>query len=150
MGRLFHVHPMQQLDPPNLGSWGEAAGQLVTALGGAVVVREIVKQVFARADRGDENTRLARADLRTQLSDLVTRVDTLQERLDATNERANALFAQNAELRAENLGLRTRYHNLLNWIARQPGFPDPPDWLYQPVEGPTMRDAAPKPPEQKP
>lgn len=139
-----------QLDPSNWGGWGESVGQLVTALGGAVVVREIVKQVFARANKGDDTAALARADLRIQVADLVTRVDALQSRLDAASEKTNALFAENAELRAENRGLRSRYHRLLNWLQTVESLPDLPAYLAEPVEGPTARDAAPRPPEHKP
>lgn len=133
-GQILHAN---QLDPGNWGNWGDQAGQLITALGGAVVVREIIKQVFGRANKGDDNAVIARADLRAQVADLVKRVDTLQARVEERDERINALFAQNAELRAENRGLRDRYHRLINWIAQQPALPTPPDWLYERAPGPT-------------
>lgn len=132
------------IDPP---TWGGYIVQLIGAGGVGLLLREIVKQVFARANKGDDNAVLARADLRQQVATLITRVDTLDTRVEAERQRANLLFAENAELRAENRGLRDRYHRLINWIAQQPGLPTPPPWLYEGVPGPTQRDATPKPPE---
>jgi hypothetical protein len=142
----LHVLRAQQIDP---SGWFDNIPQIITAIGGGVVIREVVRQIFARANKQDDNAVIARTDLRQQVADLIARVDAMQVRLDATNERANALFAENAELRAENRGLRQRYHALMNWLAEQENLPTPPPWLYQPIEGPTARDAAPKPPETK-
>lgn len=155
----------QQLDPGNWGGWGESIGQLVTALGGAVVVREVIKQVFARANKGDENAVLARADLRTQVAALVERVDTLQSRLDAREESYRQLFAVNADLRAENIALRGRYHRLLNWsqeivgtldlYAERLNIPEHerlriPRWIDETVQGPTAREGLQPPTERQP
>jgi hypothetical protein len=160
----------QQLDPGNWGGWGESIGQLVTALGGAVVVRELIKQVFARAKDGDENARLARADLRVQMADLSERMNTLQKRLDEREEAYRQLFAVNADLRAENVALRGRYHRLLNWsqeivgtldlYAERLNIPEHerlriPRWIDETVPGPTedqsgQRRRATDRPESKP
>lgn len=143
---MIHLHPAQQIDP---STWGDYAVKLLGAGGVAMLLREVVKQIFVRASQNDENRRITRADQAAQIANLIARVDVLDARVDAERKRANELFAVNAELRAENTGLRTRYHNLINWIAQQPGLPDPPSWLYERVEGPTMREAAPKQPESQ-
>jgi ABC-type phosphate transport system auxiliary subunit len=128
----------QQIDP---SSWVDHAVQLLGAGGVALLLREIVKQIFARANKQDDNAGVLRADLRQQVSDLVLRVDTLTRRLDEAQARENRLFEENAELKAENRGLRDRYHRLINWIAQQPGLPTPPPWLYESTPGPTVRES---------
>lgn len=144
---MTQVLRASQVDPTG---WLDNIPQILTAMGGAVVVREIVKQVFARANKGDDNAVIARADLRQQVADLITRVDTLTDRLDRSQERENRLFQENAQLKAENMGLRGRYHRLLNWLSTVESLPDLPRYLLEPIEGPTARDAMPKPPESTP
>lgn len=154
-----------QMDPSNWGGWGESIGQLITALGGAVVFREIVKQAFGRANKGDDNAVLARADLRTQVAELIERVDTLQDRLDKRDEAYRQLFAENAELRSENKSLRDRHHRGLSYINEIVGMfdiyaerlqipqherPRLPRWIDEHVPGPTARDVIPRPPETAP
>lgn len=139
-----HRMQLPDLDPP---SWGGYVVQLVGAGGIGLLLRELVKQTFARANKQDDHAVIARGDLRQQVADLIVRVDTLDARVEAERQRANRLFEENAELKAENRGLRDRYHRFLNWVSVQPGLPTPPPWLYEPVSGPTARDAMPKPPE---
>lgn len=141
---------LQEASGGDPSSWVGYATQLIGAGGVGFLLREIVKQIFARANKSDDNAVIARADLRTQVANLVTRVDTLDARVETERQRANTLFAENAELKAENRGLRSRYHRLLGWLQTVESLPDLPSYLREPVEGPTMRDAIPPLPDQKP
>jgi hypothetical protein len=146
-GDVLQASPV---DPNNWGGWGDYAVQLVGAGGIGLLLREIVKQIFARANKGDDNAVLVRADLRQQVAALITRVDTLDARVEAERQRANLLFAENAELKAENRGLRDRYHRLLSWLQGIESLPALPPYLTGSVEGPTAREGVPKPPELTP
>lgn len=141
----IHLQEAAGGDP---SSWAGYAVQLIGAGGVGYLLRELVKQVFARANKNDDTATVARGELRQQIEALTDRVDVLTGRLDATTERANALFADNAELRAENRGLRSRYHRLLGWLQTVESLPDLPAYLREPVEGPTARDMMPQPPDQ--
>jgi hypothetical protein len=136
-----------QFDPSHWGDWGDYGIKLLGAGGVGILLREVVKQIFARASQQDENRRTTRADQATQIATLVARVDVLDARVEAERQRSNQLFAANAELRAENIGLRQRYHRLLSWLSAQPGLPSPPSWLYETVDGPTRSSAMPQSPE---
>ncbi len=144
---MMQVSQAQQMDP---STWGDYAVKLLGAGGVAMLIREVIKQTFARAGQNDENRRLTRADQAAQIATLIARVDVLDERIEAERQRSNRLFAENAELKAENIGLRERYHRLLNWLSVQPGLPTPPAWLYERLDGPTARDIVPQPPENQP
>lgn len=150
---------MSQIDVPG---WAAQLGGLIGAGGLSVIVVKLVEKVFARDDRQAADRASVSSELRQDIRELKADVERLEERLDASRERERALFEQCAQLRAENTALRGRYHELRSVMQivvstnelyhRQLGLPEHdlpklPDWVYQPVEGPTARDAAPKPPE---
>jgi hypothetical protein len=137
----LHLQEAAGSDPT---SWGNYAVQLLGAGGLGYLLREIVKRVFARADKQDD----VAAGLR---GELVRRIETLERNYTALEAREREWFQRATNLEAENRGLRQRYHALINWLSEQPNLPTPPKWLYQPVEGPTAADAMPKPkpPEQR-
>lgn len=63
-------------------------------------------------------------------------------------EQAVKFQGEIAKLHQENVGLRFRYHGLMSWLAAIPSLPDVPPYLTEPIEGPTQRDAQPKPPPE--
>ena len=138
----LQISRLDQIDP---SSWSDDWIKLLGAGGVGLLLREIIKQVFARANKGDDNAARLRGDLRAQVAELIERVDVLDARVEAERQRANVLFAENAQLRAENGQLRSRYHNFINWVAAQPGLPTPPPWLYERIEGLTADEAQRRP-----
>jgi hypothetical protein len=109
--------------------------QLLGAGGLGAIALKVVERIFARADKGDD----VAAGLRKEM---VSRLETLERQINDLEARERASFQMSTELRAENRQLRRRYHDLINWIAAQPGLPTPPAWLYEKVEGPTADDSS--------
>ncbi len=123
-----------QLPPDPITS----AVQLIGAGGIGAVLLKIVERMFARADKGDD----VAAGLRAEM---VRRLETLERQYAELESRERASYRMSTELRAENRQLRRRYHDLINWIAAQPGLPTPPKWLYEPVDGPTADEGSKQP-----
>lgn len=119
-------------------TWVGYAAQLLGAGGLGFLLRELLKRGFQHAERRDD----VAAGLRAEM---VRRIESLEKNYTALEGRERETFRKAVKLEAENIQLRRRYHDLVNWIATQPGLPTPPKWLYERVEGPTERDAAPKP-----
>jgi uncharacterized protein (UPF0335 family) len=143
----MRVH-LQEAAGGDPSSWAGYAVQLVGAGGVGYLLREIVKRVFARADKQDD----VAAGLR---GEMVRRLERLEKNYAALEEREREWFQRATTLEAENRSLRQRYHALINWIAQQPSLPDPPSWLYERVPGPTedqsgQRRRATDRPESKP
>lgn len=145
---------MSEQFPPSLPDWATQIGSLVGAGGVGMILLRLIDKTFGRVDRVDDNAKLLRGELRSQVAGLVERIDVLTERLDRAREREGKLFEQCADLRAENRALRGRYHELRQVVQivvstnelyhRQLGLPDTelaklPDWVYQPVDGPTRQ-----------
>jgi hypothetical protein len=116
--------------------------QLLGAGGLGAIALKVVERIFARADKGDD----VAAGLRKEM---VTRLETLERQINDLEIRERASFQMSTELRAENRQLRRRYHDLINWIAAQPGLPTPPKWLYEKVDGPTADEGTPKQPGEQ-
>lgn len=159
MASSHQIAHASQVDP---SGWGEYVAGLLGAGTVGLLLREALKLMFARADKNDDNQTVKRGELREQIAELVGRVDTLQGRLDAANERTETLREQVREYRTENTLLRDRYHRLLSYVQvlinridvyaerldiPEQDRPNIPPWIADPVPGPTMRDAMPKPPE---
>ena len=110
--------------------WQSSVAQLLGAGTLGAVLLKVIERVFARADRHD--------DLAVGLrGEMLRRLEALEARHSALEQRERASYERAIRLEAENRQLRNRYHQLINWIARQPGLPTPPGWLYERVEGPT-------------
>lgn len=125
------------------GTWAGYAVQLLGAGGLGFLLRELVKRWFQREDRRDD----VAAGLRAEM---VRRIESLEKNYAGLETRERETFQKAVRLEAENGQLRRRYHDLINWIAAQPGLPTPPKWLYERVEGPTERASQPQPPEPTP
>ncbi len=82
-----------------------------------------------------------------QVKDLYKTIGEMQGAIRDCEARAIKFQGDVTELRQENVGLRFRTHGILNWLAAVPSLPDLPPYLTGPIEGPTQREAAPKPPE---
>lgn len=126
---------MQQI-PDGAPGWLAQVGALIGVGGLGAVLLKVIERLFARADRADDLAVGLRAEMIRRLEVLETQQRTLEE-----SERTQ--YRQVVELRAENRQLRRRYHDLINWIGAQPGLPTPPQWLYEPVDGPTAGSAMP-------
>lgn len=124
-------------------TWAGYAVQLLGAGGLGFLLRELVKRWFGRMDRGDD----VAAGLRAEM---IRRIESLEKSYATLESRERETFRRAVKLEAENVQLRRRYHDLINWISQQPDLPTPPQWLYERVEGPTERTAAPQPPEGAP
>lgn len=148
--------------PNDIPGWAQQLGTLLGAGGVSVVVLKVIEKVFARDDRQAVDRVAVTTELRGDIRDLKADVQRLEGLLETERGRVNDLISERAELRAENRALRGRYHELRNVMGivigtnelyhRQLGLPERdlpklPDWVYQPVEGPTARQAAPRPPE---
>lgn len=145
-----------------LPEWASQLGALVTAGGGSVIVVKLIERAFARDDREAADRASVSSELRQDIRDLKADLERLEKRLDSSRERENGLFQRCTRLEAENTALRGRYHELRNVMQvmvstnelyhRQLGLPESalpklPDWVYQPVDGPTQRQNTPTPPE---
>lgn len=119
-------------------TWAGYAAQLLGAGGLGFLLREVVKRGFDRIKDRDD----VAAGLRAEM---VRRIESLEKNYAGLETRERETFRRAVKLEAENVQLRRRYHDLINWIAAQPNLPTPPSWLYERVEGPTERDASPKP-----
>lgn len=122
--------PMLFQEHTDLSTWVGHGVQLVGAGGVGFLIREVVKRMFDRADRKDD----VAAGLRAEM---LRRLDALEHQQAELEKRERAAYERSVALEAENRLLRRRYHGLLNWIAQQPGLPNPPAWLYDQVPGPT-------------
>lgn len=111
-----------------------SAVQLLGAGGLGAIALKLIERVFARADKSDDVATGLRAEM-------VRRLETLERQINDLETRERNSYRMATELRAENRQLRRRYHDLINWIATQPGLPTPPKWLYEPIEGPTSGKA---------
>ena len=120
-----------------------SAVQLIGAGGLGAVLLKIVERMFARADKGDD----VAAGLR---GEMVRRLERLEGQLSDIESKERASFQLAIRLEAENRQLRRRYHALINWIAQQPSLPNPPSWLYEPVDGPTADESSRPSGEPKP
>lgn len=116
-----------------------AAVQILGAGTVGAVLLKVVERWFARADTRDTLAVGLRAEM-------VRRLETLERQQTDLEARERETFRKAVRLESENMQLRRRYHDLVGWIATQPGMPTPPSWLYERVEGPT----APPPTEPKP
>lgn len=134
---------MQEAGGADPSTWAGYAAQLLGAGGLGYLLREMVKRLFDRADKGDDIAVGLRAEM-------VRRIETLERNHAALETRERETFRKAVRLEAENVQLRRRYHDLVNWIAAQPGLPAPPKWLYEHIDGPTRLAAQPQPPEAKP
>ncbi|MGE3267163.1 MAG: hypothetical protein AB7P40_00350 [Chloroflexota bacterium] len=123
-----------QLQPDPLAS----AAQLIGGAGIGAVLLKVVERMFARADKGDD----VAAGLR---GEMVRRLETLEKQMGELEAKERSSFQLAIRLEAENRQLRRRYHALLNWIQAEPSLPQPPAWLYEPVEGPTADEGRPSP-----
>lgn len=137
------VHRLEQI-PPEIGNvpneWSGYLAQLLGAGGLGFLLRELVKRWFQRQDRGDD----VAAGLRAEM---VRRIESLERNYTALETRERETFTRAVRLEAENVQLRRRYHDLIGWIAAQPGLPTPPTWLQERITGPTETSARPQPPE---
>lgn len=149
----------------SLPGWAQQLGTLIGAGGGSVIVLKVVERFFARDDRQATDRVAVTTELRQDIRDLKADVQRFEALLETERGRVNELISERAELRAENRGLRGRYHELRDVLQivvstnelyhRQLGLPERdlpklPTWVYSPVEGPTARQARPKPPESQP
>lgn len=113
-----------------MGDLGTALAQLLGAGTVGAVALKLVERWFARADTKDA---LA-VGLR---SELVARLASLEASLKEIEAREREQYRRVVRLETENRQLRRRYHDLVNWMAAQPGLSQPPPWLQENVDGPT-------------
>lgn len=136
--------------------WAGQIGSLIGAGGVGMIVLEIIKRAYARADKKSDDEAGARRELRENMLEdikrLSDRVDKLEAEVEVSREREVKLTVTNAELSSENVRLRNRYHQLLDYLqilipqldlyAEQLGVPDEkrpklPSWIHQNIDGPT-------------
>ena len=137
------IHMQDAAGGVDPSTWASYAAQLLGAGGLGFLLRELVKRWFQRADRRDD----VAAGLRAEM---VRRIESLEKNHTALETRERETFRKAVRLEAENVQLRRRYHDLVNWIAAQPGLPTPPKWLYERVDGPTSGAAGPPPVDPQP
>ena len=129
MGTLRMQEASGGTDP---STWAGYAAQLLGAGALGVLLRELVKRIFDRADKGDD----VAAGLR---GEMVRRIESLERNYSRLEISERETFRRAVKLEGENRQLRERWHALMNWFAQHPELPQPPPWLNERISGPTER-----------
>lgn len=143
--------PSSWTDPSTL----VGGGGLLAIIGAAIKVvfdyrRDKGQQRQSGQDELADNLMATVTAQSAQITSLYKTIGEMQGAIRECEARAIRFQTDVAELRQENVGLRFRTHGLLSWLSTVPSLPDLPAYLTGPIEGPTQREAVPKPPEQKP
>lgn len=121
---------MSQFDPTP-PDWVAQVGSLVGAGAIGMLLRELIKRLFARADKRDD---LA-VGLRTSILDRLDKLETSNAEKDRALEemrRENTdLQVRLSQAEANERWVRNRYHRLMNWMQKEPSLPQPPSYLFE-------------------
>lgn len=140
---------MQDTGGTDPSTWAGYAAQLLGAGGLGFLLRELVKRLFDRADKGDDLEVGLRTSILGRLSAVEEAYRVQGVELEAMRVKNTALEVRLARAETREQWTRNRYHRLAGWLQTVPDMPSPPAWIFEDIPREDEEPTAPQPPRRR-